>query len=138
MAFGRHPDRTILVRLGYSRPFSDVAGRSEVRISNRAEDRQALVDRLKTAGCDVKTDKKTGWLSEGDFDIAIQPPDSCPGDLGISEGAPMGLPATQSESPATAPRKAIKQRQQSGRNSTNIQAGGGINIGGDRGKHGRK
>jgi Predicted nucleotide-binding protein containing TIR-like domain len=28
MAFGRHPERTILVSLGYSRPFSDVAGRN--------------------------------------------------------------------------------------------------------------
>lgn len=54
MAFGRHPERTILVRLGHSREFSDVAGRNEIRMSNRAEARQELVDRLKTAGCDVK------------------------------------------------------------------------------------
>jgi predicted nucleotide-binding protein len=75
MAFGRYPDRTILVSLGYSRPFSDVAGRNEVRISNKAEDRQALAARLRTAGCDLKTDNRTGWLNAGDFDTAMQLPD---------------------------------------------------------------
>jgi predicted nucleotide-binding protein len=76
MAFGRYPERTILVSLGRSRAFSDVAGRAEVRVSNRAEDRQALVARLKTAGCDVKTENRTRWLSAGDFDAAVRVPDT--------------------------------------------------------------
>jgi predicted nucleotide-binding protein len=76
MAFGQYPGRTILVSLGRSRAFSDVAGRAEVRVSNRAEDRQALVARLKTAGCDVKTENRTGWLSAGDFDAAVRVPDT--------------------------------------------------------------
>ncbi len=75
MAFGRHPDRTILVSLGYSRPFSDVAGRNEVRISNRPEHRQALAARLSAAGCAVDTGAKTSWLTEGDFDSALAAPD---------------------------------------------------------------
>ena len=75
MAFGRHPERTILVGLGQARPFSDVAGRNEVRISNRSEDRQALAARLKTAGCAVKTENRSNWLSAGDFDAAIASPD---------------------------------------------------------------
>ncbi len=75
MAFGRHPERTILVRLGYSRPFSDVAGRNEIRITNRSEDRQALAARLRTAGCAVKTENMSSWLSEGDFDSADGAPD---------------------------------------------------------------
>ncbi len=70
LAFGRHPDRTILVELGPTRPFSDIAGRHIVRISNDAKARQELVARLKTAGCNVKTEAKIDWLHEGDFDAA--------------------------------------------------------------------
>ena len=75
MAFGRRPDKTILVRLGHSRVFSDIAGRNEIRISNRAEDRQALVARLRTAGCDVSTEHQIDWFMAGDFDAAVQKPD---------------------------------------------------------------
>ncbi len=70
LAFGRHPDRTILVELGPTRPFSDIAGRRIIRISNDAKARQELATRLKTAGCSVKTEGKTDWLLEGDFDAA--------------------------------------------------------------------
>jgi predicted nucleotide-binding protein/predicted ArsR family transcriptional regulator len=70
LAFGRHSDRTILVELGPTRPFSDIAGRHIVRISNDAKARQELVTRLKTAGCNVKTEAKIDWLHEGDFDAA--------------------------------------------------------------------
>jgi predicted nucleotide-binding protein len=66
MAFGRHPRNTILVEVGDLRPFSDIGGRHTVRLSNRAEDRQELADRLATAGCEVDT-TGTDWLSEGDF-----------------------------------------------------------------------
>lgn len=50
--------------------------RNEIRMSNRAEARQALVARLKTAGCEPKTDNRTGWFSAGDFDAAVTVPDS--------------------------------------------------------------
>ena len=75
MAFGRHPERTILVTLGDSRPFSDVAGRNVIRISNKPEDRHALVGRLKNAGCPVKTKQRVDWLHAGDFDGALLAPD---------------------------------------------------------------
>ena len=75
MAFGRDPDRTILVCAGEIRPFSDVAGRHVVRISNRAEHRQGLADRLRNAGCKVQTVNNVDWLSEGDFDAATRNPD---------------------------------------------------------------
>lgn len=81
MAFGRHPERTILVRLGHGRQFSDVAGRNEVRITNRSEDRHALVTRLRTAGCAVKTDGKSDWLSAGDFDGTALSPDKESGQI---------------------------------------------------------
>jgi predicted nucleotide-binding protein len=76
MAFGRQPTRTILVSLGRSRPFSDVAGRNQIHISNRAEDRQALATRLRTAGCDVQTEDRSHWYRAGDFDAAVYAPDS--------------------------------------------------------------
>lgn len=89
MAFGRNPERTILVRVGDSKPFSDVAGRNEVRISNRPEDRQALVGRLKTAGCSVTTEHKTDWLRSGDFESAIQTPDDNSRDPEADSKAPV-------------------------------------------------
>jgi predicted nucleotide-binding protein len=76
MAFGRHPKRTILVSLGETRPFSDVAGRHTVRLTNDAKSRHELISRLKTARCDVNVDDRTDWLHEGDFDGALQPPDA--------------------------------------------------------------
>lgn len=70
LAFGRQPERTILVALDSCRPFSDIGGRHILRIVNDAKARQDLVSRLKTAGCDVKTEGRTDWLHEGDFDGA--------------------------------------------------------------------
>lgn len=71
-AFGTHPTRTILVELDKerTRPFSDIGGRHFLRLSNRAEKRKELVDRLETAGCDVCIDG-TDWMSAGDFDGAV-------------------------------------------------------------------
>jgi len=71
-AFGTHKDRTILVELEKerTRPFSDIGGRHVVRISNFAEKRKILVDRLKTAGCEFSIDGRTEWMSTGDFDGA--------------------------------------------------------------------
>src|SRR5262249_30810156 len=54
MAFGRHPDRTIIVEIGQLRPFSDAAGKHAVRFRGTSENRTELRDRLKTAGCAVK------------------------------------------------------------------------------------
>lgn len=71
MAFGRHPESTILVTLGYTRPFSDVAGRHTIKISNALAHRQVLAARLKTIGCAVVTETRTGWHEAGDFDAAV-------------------------------------------------------------------
>lgn len=66
MAFGRHPERTILVELGSIRAFSDVAGRHAVRVKNDAASRKELAQRLQRSGCDVDI---TGddWLTAGDL-----------------------------------------------------------------------
>lgn len=72
LAFGRNPDRTILVELGANRPFSDIAGRHILRLSNRVEDRQALIARLQCAGCILNSSSRTDWLREGDFDAVAR------------------------------------------------------------------
>jgi predicted nucleotide-binding protein len=71
MAFGRHPESTILVTLGYTRPFSDVAGRHTVKVSNAIAHRQVLAARLRTIGCAVVTEARTDWHQAGDFDAAV-------------------------------------------------------------------
>lgn len=66
MAFGHHPDKTILVELGSLRPFSDIGGRFTVRLDNSPERRNDLANRLRDAGCDVTT-AGSDWLTAGDF-----------------------------------------------------------------------
>lgn len=61
----------MLVTLGYTRPISDVAGRHTIRISNAIAHRQVLAARLKTIGCAVVTETRTGWHEAGDFDAAV-------------------------------------------------------------------
>jgi predicted nucleotide-binding protein len=66
LAFGTHPDRTLLVQIGRLRPFSDVAGRAVVRLTNDTEKRQELAQKLKAAGCAVNLEG-TDWHKAGDF-----------------------------------------------------------------------
>ena len=49
MAFGRHPERTIVVALGQTRPFSDTLGRHIIYLSNSPHSRHDLANRLRTA-----------------------------------------------------------------------------------------
>lgn len=53
LAFGRHPDRTVLVELGELRPISDLEGRHAVRLDGSAERLRDLARRLENAGCAV-------------------------------------------------------------------------------------
>jgi hypothetical protein len=68
MAFGRKPDRTILVEFGAIKPFSDVAGRHVVRLNNSRDRRLDLGSRLEGAGCPVRLDNPES-LRVGNFDI---------------------------------------------------------------------
>ncbi len=68
MAFGRNPDRTLLVQAGRVKAFSDVAGRHVVRLTNSPESRQDVAERLRTAGCAVSTSGRD-WLRQGDFSV---------------------------------------------------------------------
>ena len=69
MAFGRSPDRTLLVQIGPVKQFSDIAGRHVVRLTNLPDRRIDVANRLRTAGCSVSLEGKD-WLHAGDFDLA--------------------------------------------------------------------
>lgn len=77
MAMGRDPRRTVLVEVGEIRPFSDLAGRHAVRLSNDVARRQDLAQRLKTAGCAVDL-SGTDWHEAGDFKAPAPPGDGLP------------------------------------------------------------
>ena len=68
MAFGRKPDRTILIEVGSIKRFSDVAGRHVVRLSNNVATRKEVAQRLKSAGCSVST-SGNDWLTVGNFSV---------------------------------------------------------------------
>jgi predicted nucleotide-binding protein len=70
MAMGRNPDRTIIVELGIVRPFSDIAGRHTVKLSNDSTARHELAQRLETAGCSVDLSGRD-WHTEGDFSLPV-------------------------------------------------------------------
>ena len=67
MAFGYCSKKTVLVRVGPVKQFSDVAGRHILPLTDATEDRQKLVDRLRTAGCHIELHGKTDWHSVGRF-----------------------------------------------------------------------
>lgn len=69
MAFGRHPEKTIFVTVGRVKPFSDIGGMHVVRMADTAKKRTELVEKLRMAGAEPKTDGRTDWLDEGNFDI---------------------------------------------------------------------
>ncbi|MBI2843395.1 MAG: nucleotide-binding protein [Armatimonadetes bacterium] len=66
MAFGTHPNRTVLVEIGRLRQFSNIGGRHTIRFDGSTEKRQALAKRLEMAGCQVNLNG-TDWLTAGDF-----------------------------------------------------------------------
>lgn len=73
-------ERTVLVRFGGLREFSDIVGLNMLDISNAAASREALVNRLKAAGCSVRRngsshlDPRTG----GDFSLPLEPDEPNP------------------------------------------------------------
>ena len=74
MAFGKYPDRTLIVEFGHTRPFSDVTGRNTIHFTDNSQSRTKIADRLRNAGCLVRTDNRSDWLTVGDFSLAFQLP----------------------------------------------------------------
>lgn len=86
MALGRDAKRTVLVEVGDVRPFSDVAGRHAIRLSNAPASRQALANRLRTAGCAVDLNG-LDWHTTGDFTAPPPPGDGLPLGRRLPSGA---------------------------------------------------
>ncbi len=68
-ALAHNPNRTILVTFGDVALWSDIDGRHVVHMDNSPQKRQALVTRLKTAGCEIDLEGKSQWYAQGDFDL---------------------------------------------------------------------
>jgi predicted nucleotide-binding protein len=69
MALSLKEDRTILVRIGETRSFSDIAGRYVHPFNGTKGDRIILKDVLRGIECDIE--EGIDWLSAGDFQKAI-------------------------------------------------------------------
>jgi predicted nucleotide-binding protein len=71
MAFGRSPQRTILVQLGHKmRPFSDISGVHIIQFTGKREHREELREQLRLAGCAISR-RTRRWLTAGDFDRPV-------------------------------------------------------------------
>lgn len=68
MALCRNTDRTLLVQVGRVKPFSDIAGRHVIRLTNDVQKRKDVAERLSTAGCAVSMAGKD-WLNEGNLSV---------------------------------------------------------------------
>lgn len=68
-ALALHEKRTVLIQLGESKPFSDVAGRFIHRFEGSAEDRKGLREVLRSLEC--KVGESGEWLKAGDFEAAL-------------------------------------------------------------------
>ena len=70
MAMAHFPNRTVLVQVGPSRPFSDIAGIHYIKMDNSLAKRKDLAKRLKLAGCEIiDLNSTTGWHTAGDFSL---------------------------------------------------------------------
>ena len=105
MAMGRDPKRTVLVELGAMRPFSDIAGRHILRMTDEPERRKELAQRLETTGCRIDI-VGNDWLSSGGFTIPSPP----------GGGLPLGKRVPRSAT-GTGPRVDLRyhNRQRGGR-----------------------
>jgi len=69
-AFGRSPERTILVQVGHVQLFSDIDGRYIPNFTGKENERRDLINRLKSVGC-IVNDNGDAWRSAGDFSRAL-------------------------------------------------------------------
>ena len=102
MAMGRNAERTVIAELGRVKAFSDIHGRHVVRLDNSVGQRQALAQRLQTAGCAVDI-SGTDWHTAGDLTPPAQP----------GGGLPLGRRLPSSES-AGQPRLSASLRKNGG------------------------
>ncbi len=66
LALGAHPEKTIIVQIGKVRPFSDIAGKHLVKLSDVVSTRNDLANRLAKIGCEVNR-VGSDWTTAGTF-----------------------------------------------------------------------
>jgi predicted nucleotide-binding protein/uncharacterized SAM-dependent methyltransferase len=73
-------ERTVLVRFGGLREFSDISGLNFIELDNSREKRTALVHRLKAGGCGINEYNTLYFDPEtaGNFDFPLEPDDPNP------------------------------------------------------------
>lgn len=91
MAIARDEDRTIIVTMGTVKEFSDISGRHTVRLDGSFAKRQALANRLKSAGCPVDL-AGTDWHSAGDLTPPAPPGGGLPLGRRLPSSASSGKP----------------------------------------------
>lgn len=66
LALGAHPEKTVIVQIGKIRPFSDIAGKHLVKLSDATSTRNDLANRLAKIGCEVNR-VGSDWMTAGTF-----------------------------------------------------------------------
>ena len=66
LALGAYSDKTVIVQVGKVRPFSDIAGKHLIKLSED-RGRNDLANRLKDIGCDVNR-VGNDWMTAGTFE----------------------------------------------------------------------
>lgn len=66
LALGAHPEKTVIVQVGKIRPFSDIAGKHLVKLSDATSTRNDLANRLAKIGCEVNR-IGSDWMTAGTF-----------------------------------------------------------------------
>jgi predicted nucleotide-binding protein len=66
LALGAHPEKTVIVQVGKVRPFSDIAGKHLVKLSDAVSTRNDLANRLAKIGCEVNR-VGSDWMTAGTF-----------------------------------------------------------------------
>jgi predicted nucleotide-binding protein len=66
LALGRHAEKTLIAQVGHVRPFSDIAGKHLVHLTNQVQSRIDFVNRLERI-CPSLDRKGSDWTSTGDF-----------------------------------------------------------------------
>jgi predicted nucleotide-binding protein len=66
LALGAHPEKTVIVQIGKVRPFSDIAGKHLVRLSDAVSTRNDFANRLAKIRCEVNR-VGSDWMTVGQF-----------------------------------------------------------------------
>jgi predicted nucleotide-binding protein len=66
LALGAHPEKAVIVQVGKVRPFSDIAGKHLVKLSDAVSTRNDFANRLAKIGCEVNR-VGSDWMTAGTF-----------------------------------------------------------------------